>query len=519
MNNIYCNQIMSKTGIPLDNIIWSGIDGQPFGSAVAMNAIIFGDTYNIIDVEGGLAVQGNFHSPRGVSIGFGRGAKLVGTGYSPDDIRFLINGNLSSQGPFVVVGHVVANGNVNVARGSTYLIGKSGDPNQSNELKALYHAPGGNRYWAPSDKGNHYLIPNYDVSRYIPAQRIDGNLPAFFRDARAGIEYYKQCIQNIPSNGQVLDNGHEWILQGNNPRQNVFTIDALPNGTINKAIKINVPDESLIIVKVKSGPRAHLQFGIWGEEKYTNRTLFVFEDASNIFMEVPAAIWGSIIAPQAIYHGHPTGGHISGNVAFRSLVVDAKSGFEIHWYPFVGGVLCESIESTPVPLPTPIPVPRPTPIPAPVAQPCPEMMPCPDCPQIMPCPEIIPFPGCPDIPSCPPCEKQRTCPPCPKEKPCPPCPKAPISPIKPGLIQGSVSGCRCSRSHNWEVSLYEIKNNVRIQIFCETLCCDEAFEICVPYDGNYLLVICLPRNFRRSSRCKPSVIFKNIGVAHIMIDY
>ena len=80
-----------------------------------------------------------------------------------------------------------------------------------------------------------------------------------------------------------------------------------------------------------------------GEKKARN-TLYVFEDARNIYMEVPADIWGSILAPQAMFHAHQTGGHVSGNAALRSFAVNARSGFEFHQFQFVGGIECPILE-------------------------------------------------------------------------------------------------------------------------------------------------------------------------------
>lgn len=453
MVNNQRNDSFSYAGIPYEDINWYDIAGQPFGIASYFNAIVFGDANNIVDTKGAFAVGRDFVSPRGLTLAYGNDVNLVGTGYSPDFVRFLVGRNVAMQGPLVVIGHVVAGGDFRAAGGSTYMIGKDGRADQVDELKRLYQAQGGSQYWVPSDRGSHYAISSYDVPRYIPADRIGADVAGFFNDAKESIEYYHECISKLNANGTVTDNYHEKILRGTDPEQNVFIVDARPNGILNKELRFEIPESSLAIVIFKTGANAHMQYGLWGAENLAGRTLYVFEDARNIYMEVPAAIWGSILAPNAMFHGHQTGGHVSGNVALGSFAVNARSGFEFHLYPFVGGVVCEElapappempapspaptpprITPTPRPAPTPprIPIPAPAPTPSPLpppvtapiveCPPCPEPEPCPipePCPV---CPTPEPCPVCPAPEPCPVCLTPEPCPVCPTPEPCPPCP-------------------------------------------------------------------------------------------------
>ena len=607
------NETNLNKGLPYDNITWRDIDGQPFGLASNFNAIVFEDANNIIDTSGAMAVGGNFYSPRGLSLGFGNDVNLASRYYSPDAVRFLVGGNITTGGPLVVVGHVLADGRFKGASGSTFFIGKDNMATQLQELEFLYQAVGGSPYWTPSDKKTHYLISSYDVPRYIPATRVGANVELFFDDARNSIMNYKDCITSMDETGTSIDNFHEWILRGDNSDVNVFVIDARPNGILNKGIRFDTPEESLNIVKLRTGGNAHIQYGLWGDERDSNRTLYVFEDANEIFMEVPAAIWGSVLAPQAMYHAHRTGGQITGNVALRSFAVNASSGFEFHESPFVGGLYCgmtaptmpEEVEQIPniivppimepEPEPEPVPIPEPEPIPTPEPMPtlrptpapelrptprprptpaptCPECPPCPTCPECPPpepaptCPECPPPEPCPTCPECPPPQPAPSCPECPPPQPapscpecpkaapapacpdcptcpeCPPCPKAetytefiplpvpipykeerecpecPPPLISPGIISGYVRGCNCSRNHQWEITLYQICNDEKELIYSEKISSFGDFEYEVPYDGNYMLTICPPRNYRRTTRCKPIIVLENIGVANFMIS-
>jgi choice-of-anchor A domain-containing protein len=578
MDNMFNEyETVPNVGIPYNNIAWYDVEGQPFGMASGLNLIVFNDANNIIDIEGPVAIGGSFYSPRGFSAGFSRNRGQREFGYSPDLVRFLVGGNVSMAGPLVVTGHAVAGGGFRAAKGSTYLIGKNGMNTQMDELKYLYYAEGGSPYWTPSDKGDHYVVPSYDVPRVIKASRIRANLPAFFMNARRSIENYKECIERLNVNGTVIDNNHEWILRGNDPRQNVFLIDVRPNGLLNKGIRAEVPDGSLIIVKIRSGNHAHLQYGLYGDQRHANHTLYVFEDATDIHMEKSSDIWGSILAPQATFHGHPTGGHVSGNVALNTFAVNPNSGFEFHMYPFIGGVICTVVPTpvpVPVPMPAPLPTPMPTPIPAPVPMPTPAPIPCPECPtcpkpELMPeyptCPEPEPCPECPSYPepepcpecpsypepmpcpeclTCPepaPCPECSTCPEpefCPECPPCPTCPEpeteyvavpfpipVPTEPkiyvktkecaVKPGIISGCLWGCE---TIEWEVMLFRIYKNDKRLLYCVKICHYGCFRFEVPYEGYYLLKVCPSRHHMCSTSYKPKVVLKNVGVSNLIVE-
>ncbi|MFA9466301.1 MAG: collagen-binding domain-containing protein [Velocimicrobium sp.] len=437
-NNIYRNETNPIIGIPYKNINWEDIPGQPFGLASQFNLFVFGDANNIIDVEGAIAVGGSFYSTRSLSIGFEREQGQVPIESSPDLVRYLVGDIVSMRGPLVVIGHAVSGGTFRAASGSTYYIGSNDSTKQPEELTYLYQANGGSPYWGPSARGNYYIISSYDVPRIIPASRISANVSVFFQNAKNSIETFKNCIEQLNQNGTVTSNSYEWILTGNNPKQNIFTIDTRPNGLINKGIRFDIPKGSVAIVRLKTGPYAHLQYGLYGEEGLANHILYVFEDATNIHMEKSSDIWGSILAPQAMFHGHPTGGRVSGNAALNGFAVNENSGFEFHLYPFVGGIICmedSPLQVEPEVLPTPIEAPMPEipkqvtkPLPiiptCPKVIPCPAAPPCPTCPEVIPCPAAPPCPTCPEVIPCPAAPPCPTCPVCPEQKPCPVCPKA-----------------------------------------------------------------------------------------------
>lgn len=558
-NNIFDIDSITGNGIPYDDLIWQDVQGNPFGRAANFNAIIFGDANNIVDISGGFAVGGSFYSPRGLSLNFGR--DIRSPEYTPDKVGFLVGGNVAMNGSLVVVGHVVVGGGFRAARGSTFLIGKDGSPDQASQLADLYRANGQSRYWSPSDRGSHYIISSYDVPHYLPASRINANLSTFFQDARNSIENYKRCIEDMPVNGRVEEDFHEWVLIGDDPDLNIFVLDRRPNGLLNKGIRFDVPDTSTIVVRLQTGPNAHLQYGLYGSESQASRTIYLFEDATNIYMEVPADIWGSFLAPQAMFHGHRTGGHVTGNLALGAFAVSATSGFEFHLPVFEGLVFCEDIsditferpEEVPVPTPEPIPIeepiipePEPEPEPIPEPEPMPEPEPIPE-PEPMPEPEPVPVeprpvrpepiiiepePEVPTPRPARPPRRKRPIPilpddrrdfimpkpiprPSPEPEPCHDCL------IEEGVIAGCVWGCECGRRHGWIVELYEICNNEKVLVDCVEIGHYGCFKFHVPYDGCYSLYAypishrknqsCYPR---RGYSCRPIMSLNNIGVSN-----
>jgi choice-of-anchor A domain-containing protein len=564
MFNYYDNDY---AGIPYNDINWYDVVGQPFGTASYFNAIIFGDANNIVDTKGAMAVGGNFTSQRGLTLGYGNDGRLTGTGYSPDLVRFLVGGDVAMQGALVVIGHVVAGGNFRAASGSTYMIGKDGSPEQAQELTELYQANGGSRYWRLSDRNTHYAVSSYDVPRYIPAERINADTEGFFTDAFDSISYYHDCITGMQPNGTVTEHYHEWRLSGNDPAQNVFLIDVRPNGLLNRDIRLDIPSGSIAIVKLRTGNDAHLQFGFLGSEGLAERTLYVFEDARNIYMEEPAAIWGSILAPQATFHAHRTGGTVSGNAALGSLAVNGTSGFEFHLYPFAGGVECREEAPAPAPAPQPAPPPPPAPVPppprAPLPQPAPIQIPTPPpvptppppAPRPAPPPPPAPRPAPPPAPAprpappppappqlrpipipapCPPCPPSpapEPCPVCPEPEtrieiqpipipiplPCPEPEKCQECPVTPGVIFGCIWGCDCGCGHEWTVKLYKNCKEKKVLLYCIEIGSCGCFEFKVPYDGMYLLEICPKGRGKNMGSCRPLLTLKNVGVADLMI--
>ena len=327
----------SYTGVPYQDLRWQEVEGQPFGIGAGYNGLIFGNLENIIDSEGAIAAEGSIVSNRGMSVAFGRQGQPA-IAYDPFAVRFLAGGDVNIAGALTVVGNVVTSGDMfQAGPGSTYLIGKSDNPEQSEELAALY-AANGSPYWAPSDNGNHYVISSYDTPRYIPAARLSANVPAFFADAKASLTCRVQNIAALAANGATTARDSGFVLTGTDTQQNVFDVNWLQDGSLVGPISIETPEGSLNIVRIYSGDVLTVTNGIWGSMEQADHTLYVLMDARDVNMQVAAAVYGSILAPYTRWNANPSGGNINGNAVLESLYVPQGSGFELHWYPFVGGM-------------------------------------------------------------------------------------------------------------------------------------------------------------------------------------
>ena len=368
-------QLASLSGVPYQDLRWQEVEGQPFGIGAGYNGLILGDLTNIIDTEGAIAVEGSVTTNRGMSVGFGRRGQQT-IPYDPFAVRFLAGGNVNIAGALTVVGNVVGNGSFQAGPGSTYLIGKSDDPNQREELAALY-AGNGSPYWMPQDNGSHYVISSYDTPRYIPAPRLSADVPAFFAAARESLACRMQNIAALAANGTVRWADSGVTLTGTDALQNVFDLEWPQDGTLTGPIAFDTPEGSLNIVRIRSGGVLAVTNGLWGSEAQAARTLYVLMDAKTVEMQVAAAIYGSVLAPDTLWNANPSGGNINGNTAFAGLKVPQGSGFELHWYPFVGGMnglgSCDALPETP---------PESNQRPLPEPQPCPECPACPEAPSV-----------------------------------------------------------------------------------------------------------------------------------------
>lgn len=356
-----------QAGLPYGDIVWSNITGQPFGAAVYFNGLILGTLSNLIDVEGPVAVAGNCVSPRGMSVSYGSlGSRDIPL--SPLDVRYLAGGATQINGPLTVIGHAMSGTEAFlVGSGSSYSIGKSGVSGQLAELKSLYAASGGSAYWTPVDDSDCFVIPCYDVSRYLPASRAGSDPAAFFADASLALNHSAESLMGFSENGTVrLENG-SFFLTGTDAAQNVFLVDLRGMTEFTGNIDLSVPEGSHSVVQLLVPDTLTIRSAFWGAAGKEQTTVFVISQPSALTLRFPTVLYGGLLAPQVSVYAATSGGNINGTTVLSELRVQESSGFELHWFPFSGGI---SID--------------------PECPECPECPVCPDCPE---CPDCIVKPG------------------------------------------------------------------------------------------------------------------------------
>ena len=444
-------------GLPYGGIDWGLIPGQPFGAAVYFNGLILGDLTDLVDAEGPVAVAGDCASPRGMSVGYGR-LGAMDLPLSPVDVRYLAGGDTRLDGVLAVAGHALTGGeSFRVGQGSGYLIGKSGAAGQKQTLEALYAAEGGSPYWEPGDNGDSWTVSCYDAPRRIPAERVGADPGAFFDDASVWLERSAAALMALEPNGTAAQDGGDIMLSGSDPAQNVFRVDLRGAAEFSGSIGLSVPEGSLAIVQLLVPRSLTVKSPVWGAPGRERSTLFVLADTASLTAAFPTVFYGGFLAPRAAFSADTTGGSIDGTAVFAALEAAEGSGFELHWFPFAGGV-------------SGVPV-------------CPGDPGCPDCPD------------CPDCPQCPQCPE---CPQCPD---CPECPECPDCPVVSGVLSGRVQAdcwwtlCLLDRETGREIGRVRGRG-------------PGLFRFETAADGDYLV--------RLRGGC--SLTFYNVGVASVTVE-
>jgi len=520
---ILLNETGIPVGIPYDRIIWNDFS-SPLGTAARFNGFILGDATDLIDAEGAFAVSGNFSSDRVFSAAFGREGVKNDIPLSPYDVRYIAGGSTNVAGPLNVYGHVVSGSDsFNVAPGSSYFIGKSGAMDQIEVLNALYASDSGLPGWSVSDENGYYLVSSYDTPRFIPASRIGADLTKFFSDAKTSLTAASAALSESAQNKAFPSSGN--ILTGNDPDLNIFDLNYASVPEITDSIRLSVPAGSTALINIRTGKNVTISAPVIGTSGYENTTLINFPDAESIKVTYPSVFYGSLLAPKAAFYANTTGGHINGTAVLKSIAVQKGSGFELHWYPFIGNIAKPELPEIPEAPSCPV---------CPICPECPPEKECPSCPV---CPECPVYPECPPSPEHPPMHECPGRPEAPPHPVCPLCPEhpsvqecpvfseissRPISPChtpaleNPPMHRGLIEGCVCICCNSY----FSPKSLVRlVDMSTDEIIWQESFRGTKHFlfeldpKHSYSLSVISPRN------CRPHVHITKAGVEHLCIEY
>ena len=289
-----------------------------FGDLLNWNGIVFGNTNNIIDLEGTLAVGGDFISSRGVSV---NGGAYGVNPASTDDVAFLVNGN------------AVINGYGNVW-GQTVI----GTPD-----------------------GNTYRLSNVTASETTNGRFTVANTSDYFANAKNTAYAAQSAVEALPVNG-VCDAAYGTYTFVGDPDADVLVYN-VSDATFNSYLfDFTIADGQTVVVNLTASDKITLKYGgvrINGSmdpevlRRYNRNIIINVVDSPEIEM-VSGELYGVLLAPDADLTGNNS--NVCGTSVLNSLT--GLNGFELHvGYndSFIPAVVASTPTPTPEPDPTEIP--------------------------------------------------------------------------------------------------------------------------------------------------------------------
>ncbi len=261
-----------------------------FGDLLDWNGIVFENTNNIIDVEGSLAVGGDFISGRGASV---NGGAYGANPPSTDDATFIVNGNASIEGYGNVWGQTV--------------IGTA--------------------------EGNTYRLSNTTASEDTNAQYTVANTSEYFADAKATAYAAKAAVESLGVNGVCEAAYGTYTFVGNADADVlVYNVDDL---TFNSYLfDFTIADGQTIVVNLTTSDKITLKYGavrINGSmepdvlRRYNRNIIFNVVNSTEIEM-ISSEIYGILLAPDTALTGNNA--NVCGTSVVKSLT--GLNGFELH---------------------------------------------------------------------------------------------------------------------------------------------------------------------------------------------
>ena len=274
-----------------DTLVFNGAtSGNAFGDLLDWTGIVFGNANNIIDVEGTLAVGGNFNSTNGLSVNGGAyGANPAST----DDVAFLVNGNAVINGYGNVWGQTV--------------IG--------------------------SAEGNTYHLSNVTPSDTTNGQYTVADSAQYFADAKSTAYAAKAAVEALPVNGVCeVDNGTYTFVGNADADVLVYNVaDAVFNSYL---FDFTIADGQTIIVNLTSSDKIELNNGAVqingsmasNDLRSYNRNIIINVVNSTEIEMTSCELYGILLAPDADLTGK--GSNVCGTSVLNGLT--GTNGFELH---------------------------------------------------------------------------------------------------------------------------------------------------------------------------------------------
>lgn len=261
-----------------------------FGGLLDWNGVVFGNAANIIDVEGSLAVGGNFDSTRGLSVNNGAyGANPAST----EDVAFLVGSKVKIDGYGSVYGQTV----VGVEEGNTY------------KLSNVTPSDSTNGQFTVADSNN------------------------YFTDANKAAYAVQASIAKLTANGELTSEGNTYTFAGNQDA-NVLVYNVDDAALNSYLFDFNIADGQTVIVNLTTTDNLDLRNGavrINGSmepdylRSYNRNIIFNVVNATQMEM-TSGELYGILLAPDTNLTG--SNANVTGTAIVNNLT--GLNGFELH---------------------------------------------------------------------------------------------------------------------------------------------------------------------------------------------
>ena len=274
-----------------DTIAFKGATASDaFGGLLDWSGIVFGNVNNVIDVEGTLAVGGNFVSNTGFSANSGAYGQSPA---STDDVALLVNGNINISGYGNVWGQTVV-GNAD---------------------------------------GNTYRLSNVTASETTNAKYTVANTAQYFANASSTAYAVRSSIGSMPVNG-VCESAYGTYTFVGDPAANVLVYNVNDSNFNSYLFDFTVADGQTVIVNLTTADTINLKYGacrINGsmDPDYLrdyNRNIIINVPNSTEITMTSCELYGILLAPDANLNGK--GSNVCGTSILNGLT--GSNGFELH---------------------------------------------------------------------------------------------------------------------------------------------------------------------------------------------
>ena len=261
-----------------------------FGDLLNWDGVVFGNANSIIDVEGTLAVGGNFTSNNGLSV---NGGAYGMNPASTDDVAFLVNGFINIKGYGNVWGQTVAG----------------------------------------VSEGNDYRLTNVTPAETTNGQLTLADSSKYFEDANATAYAAKAAVEALQANGVCESaNGTYTFVGDSDADVLVYNVDdALFNSYL---FDFTIAEGQTIVVNLTTSDKIELKngaFKINGSllpedlRKYNRNIIINVVNSTEIEMTY-CELYGILLAPDATLTGR--GSSVCGTSILNGLT--GTNGFELH---------------------------------------------------------------------------------------------------------------------------------------------------------------------------------------------